>query len=284
MFGNMQARAFCIDLQYKFGCHLSIGAPSRDGLAIIDGYITKWQMGMVGTSAVPYTNEQFLDVLDGITRPVTTLQELHQEVFPTMDRYYTTQQVDTLTRALLDRVLRVITAPGYVWLYKTAKKRKQEEEEQALPAVEAMEMATEVLATQAELVTEVLTIQANIQAEKVTQIKPTDYRALIDATRDLADTLEFREQCKPSFMPDGGFFRSPEDVMFDHEMKTAMERSQGRVLTSQSERELAKALALSQAMDEERQFERDMALAMAMSTVENGTGDQELDSLLASKW
>lgn len=287
----MHVHAFCIELQYQFARHLSVGAPSHDGLDILRHFINTWQdsqpapwfMGKRNTEAYYCTEAHFLDVLDGIARPVSNLWELHLALFPVHIEgfvfYYTPRQVDTLAHVLLDKVLRIITAPGYVWMYKTAKK-KQEEQVAPPPAV-AME-----------LVTEVLTIQANLQAEKVTQINPVDYRALIDATRDLADTLDLREQCKPpSFAPTAGaFFRSPEDVMFDHEMETAMARSQGHILsaTGQSDRELAKALALSQAMDEEQRFERDMALAMAMSRAENGgTGDQELDSLLDSvmpKW
>jgi hypothetical protein len=289
MFTNMNAMASCIELQDQLLAYINATTgPSHSGLGIVRSFIneyqnaqpTPWFMTEQNAEAYFYNREHFLEVLDGINRPITNLLVLHQTLFPVREEgfwiYYTSQQVDTLARALMEKLLRLICSPGYVLL------RKPTQEvllpEQVAPRDAPIDTA---------LVHDVLTIQANIQAERVTQIKPTDYRALIDATCDLADTLELRGQCNPGFMPDGGFFRSPEDVMFDHELETAMARSQGRVLTSQSDRELAKALALSQAMDEEQQFERDMALAMAMSTVENGTGDQELDSLLGSvmpKW
>jgi hypothetical protein len=127
MSANAPAETLLFQLQEQIRRHLEEGAPCQDGLVIIDRYIARSQMMMYQPTGngnrvrpVVYTHEQFLDMLDGIRRPVSTLQEVYQAAFPVRNDgivfRYSPEQVDTLVHVLLDRVLRVITRRGYVWL------------------------------------------------------------------------------------------------------------------------------------------------------------------------
>jgi hypothetical protein len=324
MFANALAKIIFFELQEQLRRHLVDGAPSQDGLVIVDRYIARWQANMMHqwavsgskTKPVVYTHEQFLDILDGITRPVSTLQDVYQAIFPFIRNdgivfRYSPEQVDTLVHVLLDRVLRVITAPGYVWLEEARDEQQVEtgltqdvdmntstvvNESQTPQFEETVQYEEPVLISdvtiEATVANAFLTIQANIQAEMIAEMDTTDCKAVIKAASNLVDTLELRREYETAV--DSGFLRSPDDVMFDKDMEDAIKQSlqdsHERPLAPvpsqdmdayQDDQDLAEAIALSMGVNVKRQEslygdqdDKDMAKAIALSLGVK-VGDQE---------
>ncbi len=115
----------------------------------------------------------------------------------------------------------------------------------------------------------VLSHHASSKLAEVANIAPGNTGELLEALRSANDALDMRDDLPVRV--DTGFLLPVEDIQFNNDMERALAMSvkaSGTTKTEiQSDYEFAKTLALSQAQadDEIDQYERDMARAMALS-------------------
>jgi len=250
---------FCTQLQYAYCKHLALGGSSEQAANIMMFYVNTWQdmqakpFGLTHASeeAFRVKEEHFSTVIGAVQDvrvQITSLCALHAILFPYMCVegfviYYTPKQVSRLAWAMVGRVDRIISDPDYVWLIKPRTQAPK-------PVVneEALVVAQEAKG----LLSDMLTSMAVTQCDEIAKTNSRDTKRVLELATGIADVLEIRSTISSNK-------KAHVDNMLDHVFFGEDHVSE--------DRELARALALSQAMadDEEAEYQRNMERAMAES-------------------
>ena len=220
---------FARAIKIMFPMWTKYGMSSGDCKASMDSFLSAWQIKYPLTNHNAfYTSEHFQGVMNVLQDPMSCLDSLrtiHDIVFPEQEPdfrlYYTSEQVEALTEVLLPITHRIVYLREPVVVVPAADPAPVptmpmviDEEILIMPIVKKIKCSV------IDMITEE-TDQSLMRGETL------DSNSVLAHARNLGNLVDMRASLRAEYdeVPDFGFFPSPDDVQFNHDLERAMAAS-----------------------------------------------------------
>jgi len=199
---------------------------SGDCKASMDSFLCAWQRNYPMTYQNDfYSPEHFQGILNVLQDPMSCLDSLrtiHDIVFPKQGQdfmlYYTANQIEALTEVLLPLAHRI------VYMREPVVEVETPVAEAPVPTVLPMIIEEEIAQKVAVSVIDMITQETD---ESLMRGEMLDSGSVLAHARNLGNLVDMRASLRgmPDVVPDFGFFPTPDDVQFDHDLERAIAAS-----------------------------------------------------------
>ena len=199
------------------------GTPSGECRRFMRLFMNVWQQNYPKTyQDAYYTPEHFQGVMNVLQDPMScldSLQTIHSIVFPLQEQdfmlYYTSEQMETLTEVLLPLAHRI------VFMREPVVEVETPVAETPVPTVLPMIIEEEIAQKVAVSVIDMITQETD---ESLMRGEMLDSGSVLAHARNLGNLVDMRASLRGD-VPDFGFFPTPDDVQFDHDLQRALAAS-----------------------------------------------------------
>jgi len=204
------------------------GTPSGECRRFMRLFMNVWQQNYPKTyQDAYYTPEHFQGVMNVLQDPMScldSLQTIHDIVFPLQEQdfmlYYTSEQMEALTEVLLPLAHRIVylREPVVEVVAPVA------EGPAPVPTVLPMIIEEEIVQKLAFSAIDMITQDTD---ESLMRGEMLDSGSVLAHARNLGNLVDMRASFRgmPDVAPDFGFFPTPDDVQFDHDLERALAAS-----------------------------------------------------------
>jgi len=197
------------------------GTPSGECMRFMRLFMNVWQQNYPKTyQDAYYTPEHFQGVMNVLQDPMScldSLQTIHDIVFPLQEQdfmlYYTSEQMEALTEVLLPLAHRIV--------YLREPVAPVAEGPAPVPTVLPMIIEEEIAQKVAFSVIDMITQETD---ESLMRGERLDSGSVLAHARNLGNLVDMRASLRGD-VPDFGFFPTPDDVQFDHDLERAIAAS-----------------------------------------------------------
>ena len=202
------------------------GTPSGECRRFMRLFMNVWQQNYPKTyQDAYYTPEHFQGVMNVLQDPMScldSLQTIHSIVFPLQEQdfmlYYTSEQMETLTEVLLPLAHRI------VYLREPVVEVVAEAPVPAIMMPMIIEEEVVVTSIAQKVAFSAIDMITQETDESLMRGEMLDSGSVLAHARNLGNLVDMRASLRGD-VPDFGFFPTPDDVQFDHDLQRALAAS-----------------------------------------------------------